>query len=199
MTLARCLLRLLPLSLLCCAAAKEGAAATYTTSGTFLADNSSFVYSFNVASSQSYTFSTTSFATGGFVPDLTLFTAGGTVLGSDGADGPCVTAATCRDDASLSATLGAGSYLLYLTEFPNEANGNLSAGFTFGSDPNATGTVCGVSGGMFLQSDVAACGQRTNAYTLNVTNAAPTPEPGTLFLVLPAGLIILGFSRRSIA
>ena len=199
MTLRTCLLRLLALSLLCCAAADRATAATFTTSGTFLADNSSFVYSFNVTSPQNYVFSTSSFARGGFVTDLTLFTAAGTILGSDGADGPCLTASTCRDDASLSMSLGAGSYLLYLTEFPNEANGNLSAGFTFGSDPNATGTVCGVSGGMFLQSDTAVCTQRTNAYTLNVTNAAPTPEPGTLFLVLPASLIVFGFSRRTIA
>ncbi len=180
-------------------AASQVSASTYSTSGTFLADNSSFIYSFNVTSPQSYTFSTSSFAMGGFVPDLTLFTASGTVLGSDGADGPCITAATCHDDASLSMSLGAGSYLLYLTEFPNEANGNLSDGFTFGSDPTATGDVCGVAGGMFLQTDTSSCSQRTANYTLNVTNASPTPEPGTLFLVLPASLLILGFSRRSIA
>jgi hypothetical protein len=100
------------------------------------------------------------------------------------------------DDAFLQETLPAGSYVLDLTEFPNEAIGNLADGFLFASDPTATGDVCGVTGGMFLQADVAPCVQRTDAYSVSITSAAPTPEPSSIFLGLPVAVLLLVVSRR---
>ncbi len=203
-------LRLSSLLLLGSLANNAASAATFTHSGSFTDDTSSYVYSFTSTSTQSYVFSTSSYATGGFVPVLTLFSAAGRNLGTDGGDGPCVTLATCHDDASLTQTLTSGSYLLYLTELPNGASptGNLSAGFLFGLDPNSldptiTGDLCNVSGGMFLQTDLSVCAQRTANYTLNVTNSAVaatvTPEPAGWTLVLLPGVFLLGFARRTIA
>ena len=191
-----------------CFAAEKASASTVPYSGTFADDTSSFHVSFTSTSLQNYLFTTTSFAAGGFVPVLTLYnTTTGATLGSDGGDGPCVTAATCKDDASLSQTLGAGSYSLYLTEFPNTPSptGTFAGGFLFGLDPagepTLTGDLCGVSGGMFLQTDTAVCTQRSNQYAFTITNNAvsTTPEPATLFLVVPPVLLLLGFSRRMTA
>lgn len=103
------------------------------------------------------------------------------------------------DDAFLQETLGAGSYTLDLTEFPNVAIGNLSDGFLFASDPTATGDVCGVSGGTFLQSDLATCVQRTSNYSLTITSPAATPEPSTFLLLLLPTAGLLAYSRRRIA
>jgi hypothetical protein len=179
---------------------------TATESGTFSADNSVYTYDITVSGTQNYTFYTTSYATGGFVPYLTLFSTSGAnsgmPLGFDGADGMCsgsmtadATTGMC-DDAFLQETLSPGTYTLDLTEFPNVANGNLSDGFLFAGDATATGDVCGVSGGMFLQADVAPCVQRTDAYSLTITSASPTPEPSTFLLGLPVAAFILLSARR---
>lgn len=174
-------------------------ALTVTQVGTFTTDDQVFTYNFTLPVATPIAFYTTSYAgganlngtmssAGGFVPTLTLFQANGTVIASDGASG------TARgslakdpttglfDDAYLFTTLSAGSYTLTLTEFPNVALGNLSDGFLFAGSPTATGDTCGVSGGKFLETDVAPCVQRTGAFALNVN----TPEPATLWLVVPA-------------
>ncbi len=193
------LLRLAPALLLGCLAAPKASAITFASSGVFTADNSTFELSFTSTGIQNYTFSTSSFAAGGFVPVLTLFNdTTGAVIGSDGADGPCITATTCHDDATLNARLGTGAYDLFLTEFPNVANGKLSAGFLFASDPTATGDLCGVAGGKFLQTDTSVCTQRTANYALSVTSSV-TPEPAGWTLVLLPGVLLLGFARRTIA
>jgi hypothetical protein len=172
-------------------------AATITDTGTFSADNSVFEVPFTVTSPQNYTFLTTSYASGGFVPALTLFGSNGVVIGNDGADHVCYGGATGMcDDAFLQKTLGAGSYTLALTEFPNEAIGTLADGFLFASDPTITGDVCGVSGGMFLETDVAPCLQRTNSYSLTINSVAATPEPPSWALLLAPAALLMWYSRR---
>ena len=206
MHLCRVAVRSLALALPGLAAAYAAHATTITQSGSFTADNSVYSLPFTTTSTQSYSFLTTSYASGGFVPVLTLFSSTGAVIGFDGADGMCKAGMTPSsstgicDDAFLQETLAAGSYILDLTEFPNVANGNLSAGFLFGSDPTATGDVCGVSGGKFLESDLATCVQRTSNYSLTITNSAvgPVPEPSSLLLMLPVGAVLALASRRSL-
>ena len=181
-------------------------AASVTETGTLAADNSVYTYNLTVTAATEYLMWTTSYASGGFVPVITVFSSqSGNVVANDGADGTCsgfdkkdATTKMC-DDAYIAAFLPAGNYVIDLTEFPNEAIGNLSSGFLFSSDPTATGDVCGTAGGMFLQADVAPCVQRTDAYSLNLTS---TPEPATLWLVLPAVVFSLirlkaARSRRS--
>lgn len=178
-------LRLFSLLLLGFAATLSANAVTIT-SGTFTADNDKYVYSFSPTSTQSYTFSTTSFAAGGFIPVLTLFNATGTVVGFS----PNLT----DTDAILSSLLTAGSYQLYLTEFPNTAINTLAQGFEFANSPTVTGDFCNVSGGKFI--DDITCGQRTSSYNLNLTTSNPVPEPPTWLLVLPPVALLMGVSRR---
>lgn len=183
-------------------------ASSTTYSGTFAADNSVYQLPFTVTGNENFSFETTSYATGGFVPVLTLFSASGVPVGFDGADGMCNGSETPSsstgmcDDAFLQETLSSGNYTLDLTEFPNVAIGDASDGFLFASDPTATGDVCGVSGGMFLESDLASCTQRTDAYSLTVNStpaASPTPEPSTLLLFLPVGAVLGLASRRALS
>ena len=184
----------LPLLLLGVAAKHEASAATVPYSGSFAADNSFLSLTLSPTVATNYTFNTTSYATGGFLTDLTLANSAGKVLGSSQNATP--------SDALLSILLGPGSYLLFLTELPNEADGsgkinlaNPSSSFLFGSDPLATSTIACGNGKMF--NDPISCTQRSSAYSLNVTSTAATPEPSTLLLMLaPAGALVGAVRRR---
>lgn len=157
-------------------------------SGNFAADNSTFSTSFTTATTQTYTFTTTSFASGGFVPVLTLFNATGGV--------PIAFAETDNSDVSLTEVLGPGDYLLYLTEDPNVFTTTLADGPLFAGSPTITGDTCSVSGGTFLNV-FDGCSQRTSAYALTSTSVAATPEPATWLLMLPpAALLLLSRRRR---
>lgn len=169
-------------------------AATMTYSGTFTADNQVYSLSLTPTSTTSYTFATTSFATGGFYPVLTLFnTTSGAYISSSDYSGT-------GSDALLMASLAAGSYTLDLTQFPNTTNGTLGSGFLFDGASNAafTGDLCGQTGGKFLNSGTTPCTQRTGAYSLNVTSAAPVPEPATWALLLPGAAMGVVLLRREL-
>lgn len=178
-------------------------------SGTFTSDDQVYQSNFSTSTAQSYSFFTTSYGggmnvngtstpAGGFVPVLTLFTGSGDIIGSSTTGGAVDPVTGLSDDAYLSAVLNPGSYTLTLTEFPNVAIGNLSQGFLFAGMPDLTGSFCG-GGGPFLEADVAPCVQRNGDYTLNITSAAPTPEPASWVLLLSGIGILLGFRRRMLA
>lgn len=176
----------------------------FSANGTFTADNGVFEYGFNTAAAQNFTFSTSSYAAGGFVPVLTLFSSDGSVVGFDGADGLCRGSATpgssgVCDDAFLQEALTPGTYTLALTEFPNVAIGTLANGFLFAANPHITGDLCGVTGGTFLQTDTATCNQRTGNYNFSVDATAVTPELPTGLLVLAPALLLFAYSRRQLA
>lgn len=183
-----------------------------TQTGTFGSDNQVYQYLLNIPTSTTVIISTDSYGggtnmngtttpAGGFVPVLTLFStvSPGNVIAFDGADGVCHSGAKMDtsthmcDDAYIQTPLAAGNYILDLTEFPNVANGTFNSNpqFLFGNDPTATGDVCGVAGGQFLQADVAPCVQRTGNFLLNI---ASVPEPATLWLALP--VLAVGLLRR---
>lgn len=184
---------ILALSLLGIAFSSLAQAAVFT--GTFTADNSVFSDPFTVSSPTIYTFATTSYASGGIVPVLSLFnTTTGAIVDYSGVN-------TGVSDVSIMDTLTAGSYVLDLTEFPNEAIGNLADGFTdsFYSDAaTITGDTCGVSGGMFYNA--ITCTKTTANYALNVTSTtapvAVTPEPASLLLLLPPIAFVMLYGRR---
>ncbi len=172
--------------------ASRGHAATTNYSGTFANDSSVATFAFTNATTQQYTFSTTSFANGGFVPVLTLFSATG--------GNPLAFGETDMGDVSFTQSLGQGSYLLALTEDPNVFTTTYAAGTLF-SSPTATGDICGVSGGQFLNV-FDGCSQRTGSYAVTVSSAASTavtPEPPTWLLVMPAMalLFFVKYSRLS--
>jgi hypothetical protein len=190
---------------------------TVTVTGNFTADNSDYATILTIPTTEVLTAYTTSYAGGvnldgtttmggGFVPELTLFSgSSGNVVASspngmcggmaaaDSATGLC-------NDANLTATLTAGNYWLYLTEFPNtvDTSNQASPTFLFSSSSTATGDACGVSGGMFLEADLATCAQRTSSYALNysMTPASGVPEPATLGLAACTLLAFGFFGRR---
>lgn len=193
-------------------------AASVTLTGSITTDDAVVTYNFASPTTQLYTFYTTSYAGGlnangtltaggGFDPLLTLFSLNsGKVVAFGGGNSICTAGATADavtqlcNDANFTATLAPGSYELALTEFPNAAAGNLSDGFLFAGDPTATGDVCNVPGGKFLESDLAPCVQRTANYAVNITNAPTvTPEPATFLMVLPALSGVLLYSRLRLA
>ena len=205
---------------LCLAATLTAKADAFTYTGTFAADNSIASFNLNPTSMMDYNFYTTSYGgglnadgmsvslPGGFVPVLTLFSAdSGNVVAFGGGDGMCHGSSSTDpatglcEDASFSAALAPGHYVLDLTEFPNVANGGINDGFLFSNDPTATGDLCGVSGGMFLQTDVAPCVQRTDAYAVNIASSSPSPvpEPPTWSLVLLPAAALLVFGRSQFA
>ena len=183
----RRILSALALVALSCPLVSQAHADTINYSGMFAADNSIFSVAFSTATTQSYAFTTTSFASGGFVPVLTLFNASGGT--------PLAFAETDFSDVTLSQLLGPGSYILFLTESPNVFTSTLSAGTLFSGSPTITGDLCGVSGGTFLNV-VSNCSQRSSTYSLSVTNTAATPEPSTILLLLPPAVLLVVSQRR---
>jgi hypothetical protein len=185
--------RLLAAVLLCgigSLGATRASASPITYTGTFTNDSDSFVLPFSSTANQSFTFTTTSFATGGFVPVLTLFNASGGV--------PITFAETDNSDVTISQMLGPGSYLLYLTQDPNVFTSTLANGTLFAGQSNFTGDQCG-GGGPFLNV-FDGCSQRTGSYALtaNVT-AAATPEPASWLLLFPPVALAFAMRRKLIA
>ena len=176
--------------LVVCSLPVPGAGATTTNAtGVFAGDDSSYELTFTDPGAVIFTASTTSFAGGGFVPVLTLFNdTSGAVIDNSGSG---------TSDASLNDVLDPGTYDLFLTEFPNVANGDLAAGFLFTGDPTITGDSCGVPGGMFYDTVTCTTGSspRGDNYSLSVTTA-PTPELPTWLLVLPPAALLCYSSRR---
>lgn len=187
----------------------QTAHATSTTlTGTLANDAQVIPYSFTSATTQTYNFFTTSYGggtnldgstslAGGFVPVLTLFNANGSIIGPSTTGGAVDPTTGLSNDAFLTETLGPGSYVLDLSEFPNVALGNLADGFLFAGMGNFTGGICGGSGS-FLETDTVPCTQRDSSYSVNVATAA-TPEPSSWLLVLPATGLFLVVGRRHLA
>ena len=92
-----------------CSVVTIGAKAS-TFTGTLANDNSVVQIDFSTATTQNYTFDTTSYANGGFDPVLTLFTSAGTFV-PNGVSGGGM-------DADFSETLTSGSYILALNGVP---------------------------------------------------------------------------------
>ena len=184
--------------------ALSGAAASATTlNGSFTTDDQSFTYTWNLAQATTVTAATTSYAAGGFVPVLSLFNATtGAFIAVDGGDAMCTNgrmkdgATGLCNDAFLNTAVSAGSYKVVLTEFDNFPNGNLSDGFSETGNGNFTSAVCSTSG-PFWETDLAPCVQRTGNYSLNLTTASTaTPEPATVWLMLPVLAIAAYRFRR---
>ncbi len=205
---ARRLSALCGLVALCSFGTLGAKAVTFTQSGVLSSDNSIVEIDFSTASTQAYTFFTTSYmggtnadgtttSAGGFDPVLTLFTAAGTFV-PNGVGGGGM-------DADFTDTLSAGSYILALTEFPNFTNTDLS-----GFNPDNAAAIaadCPTAHPTF--EDAVTCGSVPAAesalngnYTVNYTSGAvtaTTPEPpSALLLLLPlAGVVAL--NRRKLA
>ena len=168
------------------------AASATTLTGSFTTDDQSFQYVWNLTQASTITAATNSYASGGFVPVLSLFNdSTGVFIAVDGGSGSCSngrgmdSVTGICNDAYLSQSLAAGSYRVVLTELDNFPNGNYSAGFSEAGNGNFTAGFCNASG-PFQEIDLAPCVQRSGSYSLNLTAAsAAVPEPGSAALFLP--------------
>lgn len=162
--------------------------ATFT--GSFTSDGQLFQTAWTTQTSATFTAYTTSYASGGFVPVISLFDqATGDYLGFNGGDASCsggrmkdAGTGLC-DDAYLSRLLPAGSYWVVLSQFYNLPNGNYSDGFSQAGVGNFTAAACQTTG-PFWQVDVSPCAQRSGSYALTINSAAAVPEPATGCLIL---------------
>jgi hypothetical protein len=171
-----------------------GSAGTYTFTGNFGADDdrSDFIFALSVPTTVNLY--TTSYASGGFAPVLSLFDSSDVTLGYDAggiAPGGCgsrVIAATgfCLD-AYLTAILSPGSYRVVLTEYDNLPSGaNLSDGFA--RDGQGNFTAFPPIGDAFLDPGFNPRSSRYSVSIGDVDSATQTPEPGTV-LTLGSGLL----------
>lgn len=172
--------------------------------GNFSSDDQILTIPFVLSAPGTVTLNTTSFATGGFEPVLSLFegtgalsligqdTIGGTAPGACGGRGIDGSSGYCLD-AFLEQSLNAGTYLLALTESDNFANGpSFFDGFSQQGQGNFTGPEYTGTSGSFLLFDGS---QRSSAYLVNLTGdnlSSPTPEP------FSAGLIAVGFAAAGL-
>lgn len=162
-----------------------------TISGTLPNQDSVLEETFTLPSAGGVTAYTTSYATGGFEPNLTLFNATGNYVASSGVPGSAPM--TPSDlDVTLSATnLSSGTYILTLTDFllsQSPTATNLSDGFTVNLG----------SGTGFVD---ALGNTRTGAYSLVIESSATssTPEPASLWFVGLALLTLAPVLRRKMS
>ncbi len=169
-----------------------GAVSAASYSGSFTSDDQMFETSLSLTGPSTVTAYTTSYASGGFVPVVSLFNqTTGAFIFSDGGDASCTngrmkdaTTGICND-AYLSQSVAKGNYLLVLTEFYNFPNGpDFVNGFSQAGNGNFTSSACPGTSGPFWETDLAPCVQRSGFFSLT-TPSATTPEPATAWLTLP--------------
>jgi hypothetical protein len=155
--------------------------------GTLPDQSSVLQLSLSFTSGGSFTASTTSYGTGGFQPNLTLFNPAGVAIANQSATPPSTAVADpgsgLRLDGTLTASsLTAGTYTLTLTDWAlgqSPSARSLADGFTFNLGNGTSFT------------DVAGS-TRTGNYTINVAfaqgaSAVPEPAPWILTIIsLPA-------------
>jgi hypothetical protein len=151
--------------------------------------------SFTLTSNSSFTAFTTSYATGGFQPNLTLYNSSGITAATQSATPPAgamadSTTGLVADGYLTASNLAAGMYTLTLTDWELQQDPsatNLSDGFKFNLG----------NGTAFVDSQGNT---RTGAYALTVdagSASSGTPEPATLALLGPV-LVAAWFVRKRI-
>jgi len=175
-------------------------------SGSFTRDDDRFVLSFYLDTSTEFVAGTTSWASGGFAPVLTLFGGAGGVEQVVGSSMTCDAGSGTPDpstgfcwDARLSSRLDAGNYTLVLTQ-----DGNLAIGTTLAEGFGLDG-MSHYTSQFYLGIDSEAlcinvdASQRSCAFALQVEGLGvadtEVPEPAVPAL-LAVGLLALGTALR---
>jgi len=167
-------------------------------SGTFSADDNMVLFTYSVQNLSQVDIFTTSYASGGFSPVITVFDSTGLFA---------IDAQGIGSDASLSWVSNPGEqYLVVLTEYPNVSFGPLSHfsdGFTLQGQGNFTAKPPFnpfLPGGFYEPGGVQRTGNwaitfSSNDMTLVVTPAA-VPEPSSAFLWFGGVALMAGWKRR---
>ena len=156
-----------------------------TITGTLPNQNTALEESFTLPSIRTVTITSSSYANGGFEPNLLLYNSAGNFITAGVPFGALDSNTGIVGDMRLVApSLSAGMYTLAITDFllnQSLTDTNLSAGFTvnFGS------------GTTFSDSNGNA---RAGNFAVSINTAAPAPEPATLWLAAP--LVLLVARRR---
>jgi hypothetical protein len=178
----------------------ETNATVFSYSGNFTQDDNVMLFNFNLLNNASVNISTSSYASGGFDPTLTLFDSTGVFIDQN------QDVSISNFDSFMTDSLLAGSYIVALTQYDNFPVANdtnnklLSDGFTQAGNGNFTGPefLDPAGPGSFINIDGL---QRTNQWAVaievpdTVNNPAAVPEPSTL-LLSAAGLAALYALRR---
>lgn len=161
-----------------------------TITGTLPNQDTALLEKFTLSSSGDLTITTTSYASGGFEPNLLLFNSSGNFITSGIPFGMPDTGTGIIGDMRLTESgLPAGMYTVAVTDFllnQSLTATNLSDGFTvnFGNGTTFTDSNGNTRTGNF-------------AFTINAGGQAAVPEPATFWLAAPfLGLLALGGRKR---
>lgn len=167
-------------------AAQAASAQDFTFTGTFTQDDNVLYRDFTVGQFFLTRFYTTSAATGGFDPILSLFTLDGVFLGDDDDDdfGLGGFPADARD-SYLEIELDPGAYRLAISQYDNFWDPTLSV-FSRAGQGNFTGP-----NGPFVDDTGV---KRTGSFA--VVGQVPIPEPGTYALMATGLVPLAAFLRR---
>jgi len=186
-----------------CVSPHAAQASTIAFSGTFTQDNGVFQLVVDVPVPSTFTAQTTSYATGGFDPILTLYAPSGAfLLSNDDRD-----FFSGELDAFIEPlTLLAGLYTLVVTQSPNFGATTLSGGFDFDGTPSFTFQICIDFGACDPSAPppcdsfvdfLGNCRGNNFAGTFEITQVdTAVPEPGTIALVA-SGIAGLLMRRRT--
>lgn len=164
-----------------------------TISGSLPNQDTALELTFTLASTGNLTASTTSYATGGFQPNITIFNSSGIAIANQWATPPpgavADPATGLTVDSYLTANnLMAGTYVLALTDWAlgqSVTATNLSDGFTsnFGNGV----TFVDINGNT-----------RTGAYALHLatSSVSSVPEPASILLLAPIMLAAMIYRKR---
>jgi hypothetical protein len=178
--------------------APEVTAASFSFAGNFTRDDNVLLFTFSLLNNASVSVSTSSYASGGFDPTLTLFDSSGVFIDQN------QDISTSNFDSSMTDLLLAGNYIVALTQYDNFPvaddinNKLLSDGFTQQGQGNFTGPEFLGGPGSFINIDGE---QRTSLWAVDFQGVdaagipTPVPEPSTL-LLFAAGLAGMYALRR---
>ena len=192
-------------------ASAQSHAAAFSFTGTFSQDDDIFLIPFTLGADQNVTLRTLSYAggtnaagalvpAGGFDPILSLFTSAGSLVAVSDDDGVATDPTSGNAyDSLLDLALGAGSYILALTQYDNFPNGfDLADGFSSVFGPgNFTPALAADAGNACPAPQFCDDGgfARTGNYAVDLIDVSAVPEPSSLAL-LALGLAGWAASRR---
>jgi hypothetical protein len=187
-------------------------AGTTSLQGDFRLDNDLAIFAFDLATAGDIVATTTSHASGGFAPVLTLFDAGGYLAqGNVGSSNGCLlaTESFCWDAGFTFTGAAAGHYTLVLSQDDNNYNAAdpvtvpaMSSFYSRSGEPHYTSANLGLPDDDTVHFVRVDGNQRSGHWALDVTAASAVtqvPEPAAMLLWATglAGLAALRH-RRSI-